>query len=64
LQVLNADNEPLLIMSTKAYNSLTLQQKNTLEKYNRILHSSLNTIEKAGGGSARCMLAEIFLPLK
>jgi len=64
LQVINADNEKLLIMSTQAFNSLTVQQKDTLKRYNHILHSQLDTIEKAGGGSARCMLAEIFLPLK
>ena len=64
LQVINTNNEKLLIMSTQAFNSLTAQQKDTLKKYNRILHSPLDTIEKAGGGSARCMLAEVFLPLK
>ena len=35
-----------------------------LEKHNRIIHSSLNTIETAGGGSARCMMAEVFLEKK
>jgi hypothetical protein len=64
LQVINTDKEKLLIMSTQAFNSLTQKQINTLQKYNRIVHSSLNTIEKAGGGSARCMMAEIFLALK
>jgi len=64
LQVINTNNEKLLIMSTQAFHLLSNQQKNRLEKYNRLLHSPLDTIEKAGGGSARCMLAEIFLPLK
>jgi hypothetical protein len=64
LQVINAEKERLLIMSTQAYNSLTPLQVEKLEKYNRILHSPLNTIEKAGGGSARCMLAEVFLSPK
>ena len=61
LQVLNSDNERLLIMSSQARLSLKKEQVNRLEKYNRILHSSLDNIETAGGGSARCMLAEIFL---
>ncbi|MFZ1370945.1 MAG: arginine deiminase-related protein [Ferruginibacter sp.] len=64
LQVKNGDDELLLVMSTQAFESLTEMQIKTLQKYNRIIHSSLNTIETAGGGSARCMLAEIFLELK
>ena len=60
LQVKNADDELLLIMSTQAYRSLTTEQLIRLEKYNRLVHSSLSTIETAGGGSARCMMAEIF----
>ena len=57
-------DRPYLIMSTSAYKSLTDVQINTLEKYNPIIHSSLDTIESCGGGSARCMMTEIFLPLK
>jgi len=64
LQVKNSKDELLLIMSTQAYNSLTNEQVQTLEKYNRIIHTSLDTIETAGGGSARCMMAEIFLEKK
>lgn len=64
LQVRNADRELLLVMSTQAYRSLTAEQMKTLQKHNRIIHSSLNTIEAAGGGSARCMMAEIFLERK
>lgn len=64
LQVLTDKDEPLLVMSTRAYNSLTPEQIAQLEKYNPIMHYPLDTIEKYGGGSARCMLAEIFLPLK
>jgi len=51
-----------IVMSSSAYNSLTVQQKDAIEKYCPILHSSLDTIEACGGGSARCMMAEIFLP--
>jgi hypothetical protein len=49
-------------MSTSAYNSLNENQRKTLEKHTEILHSSLDTIEACGGGSARCMMAEVFLP--
>ena len=61
LQVINEDGELLLVMSTQAYQSLTATQIEELQKHNRIIHSSLNTIETAGGGSARCMMAEVFL---
>jgi hypothetical protein len=64
LQVKNTDGELLLIMSTQAYRSLNDARLERLEKYNRIIHSSLNTIETAGGGSARCMMAEVFLQRK
>ncbi len=62
LQVLGKDEERLLVMSTSAYSSLTQEQISTLEKYSTIVHSPLDTIETCGGGSARCMMAEIFLP--
>ena len=57
----NEDGELLLVMSTQAYRSLDAAQLQTLEKYNRIIHSPLDTIETVGGGSARCMMAEVFL---
>ena len=62
LQVVNEEDEQILVMSTQAFDSLTDEQIETIEKTNRILHSSLNTIETLGGGSARCMMAEVFLP--
>jgi hypothetical protein len=64
LQVENNAGENFLVMSSQAFQSLTHQQVLTLEKFNPILHSSLDTIERNGGGSARCMMAEIFLPAK
>jgi hypothetical protein len=64
LQVHNDKGEKLLIMSTQAYNTLTEGQIRKLSQYNRLLHSDLRTIETNGGGSARCMLAEIYLPEK
>lgn len=63
LQVKNANDEKLLVMSTQAYNSLDDSQVKTLESYNTIIHSDISTIEANGGGSARCMMAEVFLPL-
>ncbi len=64
LQVIGKDDQRYLVMSSSAYNSLDQKQLNTLQKYCSILHSSLDTIEAGGGGSARCMMAEVFLPLK
>ena len=62
LQVQTKDNQRYLIMSTSAYESLTQTQVTAIEKHSKILHSSLRTIETCGGGSARCMMAEVFLP--
>ena len=64
LQLKNSDNELLLVMSSQAYRSLTQQQIIQLEKYNRIIHAPLDSIETTGGGSARCMMAEIFNDLR
>lgn len=64
LQVLGANNEPYLVMSQSAYNSLTKEQISRIEKHCKILTSSIETIETCGGGSARCMMAEVFLPKK
>ena len=61
LQVQGKDST-YLVMSDTAYNALTPQQIQTIEKYTQILHSNLETIETCGGGSARCMLAEVFNP--
>ena len=64
LQVLGKDNKRYLVMSSAAYTSLTPTQVKSIEKYCEIIHSSLETIEACGGGSARCMMAEVFLPKK
>lgn len=63
LQVENDQGEKLLVMSSQAYEALTTEQLQELNRYNRILHSPLQTIETNGGGSARCMMAEVHLPL-
>jgi hypothetical protein len=62
LQVIGKNDERYLIMSQAAYNSLTKDQIVRLEKHTKILSSSLKVIEACGGGSARCMMAEVFLP--
>ena len=62
LQVANQSGESLLVMSEQAYLSLTTDQISSMENYARIIYAPIYTIEKNGGGSARCMLAEIHLP--
>lgn len=62
LQVIGENNQSYLIMSTAAFTSLTTKQISSIENYCPIVHSSLDTIEALGGGSARCMMAEVFLP--
>jgi len=64
LQVNDADGKKYIVMSTQAYESLTREQVSKLRSYNEIIFSSLDTIEKNGGGSARCMMAEVHLPLR
>jgi hypothetical protein len=62
LEVKGADERRYLVMSSSAYNALTKKQIAQLEEHITIIHSSLDTIEACGGGSARCMMAEVFLP--
>ena len=62
IEVSNNKGERLLILSERAYESLGDTQKKRLETYVRLVPCPLNTIETYGGGSARCMIAEIFLP--
>ena len=64
LQVQNKSGEKFLVMSESAYKSLKPEQVSSIEKYCEIIYSDLETIETNGGGSARCMLAEVFLPKK
>ena len=64
LELINDKKESLLVMSKSAENSLNEIQKNIITKYSRIISSEINTIEVCGGGSTRCMMAEIFLPKK
>jgi hypothetical protein len=64
LLVNNAKGEKLLVMSTSAYQSLTPKQRAQLDDYARLTHFDLTMIEGNGGGSARCMMAEVHLPRK
>ena len=64
LQLQNPEGKKFLVMSLSAYQSLTPEQISNIEKYSEIIYSDLETIETNGGGSARCMLAEVFLEKK
>ncbi len=64
LQVRSSSGQLYLVMSSAAYRSLVDSQVERIKKHCPILHSPLDTIEELGGGSARCMMAEIFLPRK
>lgn len=60
LQVKGLDEQTFLVMSSQAYQSLSSEQIIQLELHTQLLHSPLYTIEAYGGGSARCMIAEVF----
>jgi hypothetical protein len=62
LELVNDKGEHLLVMSAHAYHSLSPEQIGNLEKYCKLIYADLNTIETNGGGSARCMIAEVRLP--
>jgi len=62
LQVRGKNEERFLIMSQAAFDCLTESQKAIISNHCKIISSSLETIETCGGGSARCMMAEVFLP--
>ena len=62
LEVHSAAGEPLLVMSRTAWQSLDANQRRLIEAHTTPLPVNIDTIERIGGGSARCMLAEVFLP--
>lgn len=64
LHINNEQGESLLVMSERAFQALTSEQITHLSAHARLVHSPLTTIENNGGGSARCMMAEVFLPTK
>lgn len=61
LQVMDQNQQPILVMSSKAFNSLTEDQVTQIESHATILAPDISTIETIGGGSVRCMMAEIFV---
>lgn len=64
LMVTTNKGQKLLVMSTRAYKSLTPKQIDLLDDYTTLVHFDLSVIENNGGGSARCMMAEVHLPRK
>ena len=64
LMIKTKKGEKLLVMSTRAFESLTPKQIDLLDDYATLLHFDLSIIEGNGGGSARCMMAEVHLPRK
>jgi hypothetical protein len=60
IQLINSGSSPILIMSSRAFNSINKSQLKKIESHSEIIHSDIKTIENNGGGSARCMIAEIF----
>ncbi len=62
IQVKSINDDHFLVMSTASFDSLDKEQRTKIEEHTNILHSDLNVIETYGGGSARCMIAEVFLP--
>ncbi|SDB66969.1 hypothetical protein SAMN03097699_3313 [Flavobacteriaceae bacterium MAR_2010_188] len=64
LEVLGKDGKKIMVMSKAAFTSLNGNQIKSIQKYCEILYSDINTIETCGGGSVRCMMAEVFLPKK
>jgi hypothetical protein len=61
LQLQTKDLSPVLVMSSEAYSVLSVEQRDRIEVHCPIVHAPLPVIEENGGGSARCMMAEVFL---
>ena len=62
LEVVNDKGESLIVMSASAWHSLNEEQKEVLSSFSKPVYADLSTIEQNGGGSARCMMAEVYLP--
>lgn len=63
LEIQNQSGELLLVMSKSAWETLNYHQKSILSSFSTPLYADISTIENNGGGSARCMIAEVHLPL-
>lgn len=64
LQLNNNNDKKITVLSATAFDALTSEQKSIFNRHTDLLPVSVNTIEAAGGGSARCMITEIFLKAK
>lgn len=64
IQLATKNGGSVIVMSESAFNGFSAQQKQDMEKYGKLLPLPIPTIEYVGGGSARCMIAEVFLPQK
>lgn len=62
LQINNREGQPLIVMSNSAYHGFTAAERTRLELYGKLVALDIPIIENVGGGSARCMMAEVFLP--
>lgn len=60
LQLMSKEGRSMIIMSKTAYTAFTQENRNTLSKYGELIIADIPTIEQVGGGSARCMMAEVF----
>ena len=60
IQLVDTKSNPILVMSSRAYNAINNSQLKIIEKHTDVIFSDIKTIEDNGGGSARCMIAEIF----
>ncbi|MFK8055569.1 MAG: citrulline utilization hydrolase CtlX [Saprospiraceae bacterium] len=62
LEVVDGKGNPVWAMSSQAHDALSEVQRTVLSERGPIIHAPINVIEQLGGGSARCMIAEIYLP--
>ena len=60
LQLGSKEGKSMIVMSKTAHNAFTQENRNTLSKYGELIIADIPTIEQVGGGSARCMMAEVF----
>ena len=63
LQLKDSGGNPILVMSESAHKALNKLQIDKIQKHCNLLYSPIPTIERCGGGSVRCMIAEVFLPI-
>ena len=62
LEVQNQTGESLIVMSKSAWDSLNYEQRAIFSSFSKPIYTDISTIENNGGGSARCMIAEVHLP--